>query len=88
VSFGMTQAVVECHVADLHQHANGSRKMRAGAGRTRPDHGLALSLHLRHRIGLTLVEMGLHLLVQAREPTRPVPTQGLRFRPSSVARGR
>jgi hypothetical protein len=88
MSFGMTQAMVECRLTDLHRHANGSRTMRAAAGRTRPDDGLALSLHLRNRIGLTLVEMGLHLLVQARESTRPFPPQRPRFRPTSAVRGR
>jgi hypothetical protein len=61
MSFGMTHAMVECRVADLHQHAADGRKKSVPADETSPGHGRPLSFGLRNRIGLTLVELGLHL---------------------------
>jgi hypothetical protein len=88
MSFGMTHAMVEGRVAELHRHAATRRTAIAPAGETRPHRGSALPFDLRNRIGLSLVELGLHLLVRARESTRPVPPQVVLLRRSSGARGR
>jgi hypothetical protein len=88
MSFGMTRAMVECHVADLHRHAVKGRTTTASVDEIELRRDGAPFVGLRNRIGLTLVEVGLHLMVRARASTRPVAPPAVLLRPSSTARGR
>jgi hypothetical protein len=89
MSFGMTRAMVDGHVADLRRCAVRKSPNTAGADQIGPGRSGALSIGgLQDRIGLALVEVGLHLLVRARASTRPIPPQASLFRPSSGAPGR
>ena len=88
MSFGVTDAVVESHVAGLRQ----IRRAGTLLGSHSP---LALRIglygargRLRNRIGLGLVEAGLHFMVQARESAPPVPYGAAFPRRSSTAHGR
>ena len=88
MSFGLTDAVVETHVAGLRR----TRGAGSPSGSLSP---LALlidpygvSARLRNRIGVGLVEAGLHFMVQARESAPPVPYGAAFLKRSSTARGR
>jgi hypothetical protein len=74
MSFGVTDAVVESHVAGL-------RRTR-GAGL------YGARGRLRNRIGLGLVEAGLHFMVQAHESAPRGPYGAAFSRRSSTAHGR
>jgi hypothetical protein len=88
MSFGLTDAVVETHVAALR------RTRGAGAASASPSpRALRIDLdrardRLRNRIGLGLVEAGLHLMVQARGSAPPVRYGAALVRRSSTAHGR
>jgi hypothetical protein len=88
MSFGLQRAMVESHVATLHCREGRARSgnRRSGLGRHRREYPSIL-LQLRSRIGLGLVEVGLHLMVRA-GGTRPAPYEPALLRRSSAARGR
>jgi hypothetical protein len=84
MGFGMTDATVETHIAGL-------RQARSAPGPSSPLPRVALGAagdRLRNRIGLGLVEAGLHLMVRARQSTPPAPYGAGFLRRSSTARGR
>jgi hypothetical protein len=89
MSFGMTRAMVDCHVVDLRRHAARKSPNSSATDETGPSHSGNHSFgRLQDRIGLALVEVGLHLLVRAQASTRPLPPQASLFRPSSGSPGR
>ena len=90
MSFGVTDAVVESHVAGL-------RRTRGAGSATLPGSLSPLALRiglsgargrLRNRIGLGLVEAGLHFMVQAHESAPRGPYGAAFSRRSSTAHGR
>jgi hypothetical protein len=96
MSFGQADARIGGHIADLQDRALRSRTRtpaRAGAHGGIPSD---VTFRLRNRIGLGLVELGLHLMVRSRESTAPRfapgPAAGqggsALLRPSSISRGR
>jgi hypothetical protein len=91
VSFGQTDHLVNHHIAELRDHAGtvGVKNTLAGA---RGEGGRHLAFRLRSRIGVSLVELGLRLMVRARESSYPTgyPTANPHalFTRSSTARGR
>ena len=90
MSFGVTGAVVESHVAGL-LRTRGAGTVPGSPSPSPP--ALRIGLYgargrLRNRIGLGLVEAGLHFMVQARESARPVPYGAAFPRRSSTAHGR
>jgi hypothetical protein len=94
MSFGTTDAAVETHIAALRQArrgARGARGARGTAGLSAPVARAGLGdagNRLRTRIGLGLVEAGLHLMVRARQSAPPTPYGTVVLRRSSTARGR
>jgi hypothetical protein len=87
MSFGMTEVTVETHIAGLHQ----TRGARRAPGRSSPLARVGLGAagsRLRTRVGLGLVEAGLHLMVRARQSGPPTPYGAALLRRSSTARGR
>jgi hypothetical protein len=61
MSFGMTSALAEAHQADLRRQARRPRPAAPIRSRAARQPGRAL----RQRLGLLLIEAGLHLVVRA-----------------------
>jgi hypothetical protein len=92
VSFGLTSAL-------LADHADGLLRSRVGTGRR---HRIESDSHetgrvadrrhvtrrLSNRVGFTLVEAGLHLMVRARQSASPISGGSAVLRRSSTTHGR
>jgi hypothetical protein len=88
MSFGVTDAVVETHMAGL-RRTRGTDTVPGSPSPLAFRIGLCGARgRLRNRIGLGLVEAGLHFMVQARESAPPVPYGAAFPRRSSTAHGR
>jgi hypothetical protein len=73
MNLGPHQPMVECHMATLRYQAEHARGTDRTSGR-RSFQERQIAPRLRNRIGLGLVELGLHLMVRARETARPAPS--------------
>jgi hypothetical protein len=89
MSFGQTDALVGARIADLRDRRVCRVLGRAAYPRgARPVAGHDITHRLGNRIGVGLVEVGLHLMVRARQSSRPVPGRSALLTRSSAARGR
>ena len=88
MSFGQIDARLSTHIQDLH-----SQRSRDQVERTRPAPRRRVTfssraVHLQDRLGVRLVEVGLHLMVRARRSAPRPRYQSGGLRPSSGAHGR
>jgi hypothetical protein len=88
MSFGLTDAAIQIHVAGLRRTRGPGSAPGSPSPRALRIGGYGASGRLRSRIGLGLVEAGLHLMVQARESAPPVRYGVAISRRSSTAHGR
>jgi hypothetical protein len=85
MSFGQTDAGLNSHIAELYTQRSRGRARRQPTprqGRTRR------TLPLQNRIGATMVEVGLHLMVRSRHSEPAARYRPDALRPSSAAHGR
>jgi hypothetical protein len=91
MSFGQTDPRLNGHIADLRRQAGQARTTRPGSPSGRVSGHMARhagALGVRDRIGVRLVELGLHLMVRTGTPSSPTAYRDSLLTRSSAARGR